>query len=66
MKALEMTLLPLGEGVGKREAFDFAFVVAVALNAFISPFAVAAESAGKTRRAKGMDARVFLQDRDVL
>jgi len=28
--------------------------------------AVAAESAGKTRRAKGMDARVFLQDRDVL
>jgi len=63
-----------GRGVGEREAFavvvDFAVAVAVAVVfalALLGPHkAVAAEPAEKTREGEGQDARVFLQDRDVL
>jgi len=49
------------------QAFVFAVAVAVAVVFLLYGFpSVAAWAVGKTRRAKGMDARVFLQDRDVL
>jgi len=50
--------------------FAVVFAVAVAV-VFVLPLlgphkAVAAEPADKTREGEGQDARVFLQDRDVL
>jgi len=59
---------PSGRGVGERDAFDVVVVVAVvfALPLLGPHKAVAAEPADKTRKGEGQDARVFLQDKDVL
>jgi len=65
----------LGEGIQKgwkEGAFDFGVAVAVVFAiAVVLPLlgphkAVAVEAADKTRKGEGQDARVFLQDRDVL
>jgi len=46
-------------------AVAVAVVFVVALLLFGFPY-VAARAAGKTRQGEGQDARVFLQDKDVL